>query len=247
MAVENGAPAQSIDPNVGGSIAGNEGTPPTPPAGTPTPPDATPPAPTEPHISFPDQEKFNERLSRNHASQLKKEFGVDSPEELKTKLAEFETLKSAQLVRDQAAMTEQEKHQAQVAQLTADKAALQEERDQVRFESHINGVCAELGVTNVDYAMFELTRAANKLPEGEQLDAREHLSSLLKVDTSRAAFGLPATATQVPVGASTTPTNPGIVPPAPAVPDSAAPDVSKMTRQEFNAHLASKGVGLTGG
>ena len=235
------------------------GTPPpqapeTPPVADP--PSASPPAPAEPttsppeqqEIKFPSQEKFNERMNRHHTSQLKKEFGVDSPDQLKSQLQELEQFKAEQAERERAAMSEQEKLQADLKAAQAEKQALQEERDQIKFESHVNGVCAELGVTNIDYAMYELAKAAESAPEGQQIDAKEHLNALLENQASRAALGLPPLAQEVPTGATSTP-DPNVAPPTPEpnTPGGKQKDVLEMDRQEFNAHLAQKGVGLLGG
>ena len=232
------------------------GTPADPPAGENTPPEAgaNPPAATPPaaeppqtsEITFPSQDKFNERMDRNFRSRMKKEFGVEDPSQLQEMMEQHKILKEAQEAREREAMSEQERIQADLNAANERAAALEEERDQIRFESHINGVCAELGITNIDYAMYEIARAADGVEEGSQIDAKEHLASLLEADSSRAALGLSPKAQTVTTPANTSPTDGNNAPPDPNAGAVGQKSVSDMTPQEFQQHLASKGVGLTG-
>jgi hypothetical protein len=219
---------------------------PAAPAADPAAPPAADPPQGSAAISFKTQESFNDRMARHHASQLKKDYGVEDAGQLKTDLAELAELRAAKEEARQADLSAQEKLQEDLNKSKSRLAAVQEERDAIRFESHVKGVCAELGVTNVDYAMYAIGKASDEAAEGAQVDAKELLSGLMKSDTSRAALGMPQQAQVVADPANTSPG--AVIPPTPKPPDASNSgfDANKASKEEFQKHLESKGLGLLG-
>jgi hypothetical protein len=189
-----------------------------------------------PHISFTSQEKFNDRLERHYRSSLKKEFGVEDPAELKKVLGEIEKYRAEDETRRLASLSEKEQLEEKYRAAEERAQALQSERDQIRFESHVNSACAGLRITNIDYAMYQVAKATEALPEGKQLDVVEFLSGLASQDSSKAALGVsqvvssPATNTPATNGQPTS----GFTIPTKGVMD--------MTNAEFQAHLATRGI-----
>ncbi len=183
-------------------------------------------------------EQLAERMARHHSSQLRKSFGTDDPSAIKSQLEQLAQLQEAQAEAERQKMSDLEKLQSdlQAAQQRADEAQLRYE--EMQFDSIVNATCAKLGVKNVDYASYELQRAASSVDE---LDPEAHLSSLLEDPRKRAALGF---VEAVAKPATTTPdvdaTNRA---PAPGgKPD--VVDANAMSREEFAKHAAMLGLQL---
>lgn len=150
-------------------------------------------------------EQLKERMGRAQASYLQEHFGTRDPAEVKARLEQLEQMNAAEEQRKRDQLSKEEQLQADLAAERQRAQEAQEERDAVAFESHVTRVCAELGVKNVDFAMWEIARKADELADDEQIDAREHLQGLLDDNQSRAALGVSAAVQTEPTGATTTP------------------------------------------
>ncbi len=246
-----GAPAPSVseapiageDPNAG------------PPQNAPVAPPQAPPAPAPVATPPPDAESISmssqalkERMERDRSAYLKK-LGFDSEEEL---VAMQRAQQEAAEAEEQARREQQTREQ----NLQEDLLRREQERDQaieelheVRFQNHVTGICARLGVKNVEYATFEIERAAHSLPEGEQLDVEEWLSERLDPEAEqhaglRNAFGVEAPVTTSPAGATTTSASAGSEPTPPkAGPAPTSSDAMSMDDSAWAARKASLGIG----
>jgi hypothetical protein len=219
-----------------GSGGAGEGT-----GGTPT---APAPAPAVPFAVFHNAESLNERLSRAQRSHLKDQFGTDDAEVIKARLKKAEELEAAEKERERKDMSELQKTQSDLTAEKAAKAKVEEELNKVRFERHVAGLCAELQIPNVDYALYVVAQAAEKTADGAQLDAKAHLQGLLEKPQFKAAFGIQEQPTVVPqpVNTSPTPTTPA---PAPVPANGHQPpaaDAFSMNKQQFQQHLTKLGV-----
>jgi hypothetical protein len=201
-----------------------------------------------PFATFKTQEQFDDRMKRATRKELREAFGTDNVDEIRAWKQRADELATQEEERKREAMSEQERLQADLNKSKAELQAIQEERDAIRFEAHVKGICAELGIKNVDYAMYAVNRAADGVADGSQLDAKEHLSELLDASSSRAALGVAPKSQVVDDPANTSPEGGGGAPPPkpPGSDGNNIVDATKMTREEFQAHLASKGIGLLG-
>ena len=212
---------------------------PTPPA--PTPP--TPPAPPEPDPGTINltSAQLKERLDRSHAARLR-EAGLGSDAELQELIArdkkrkeDEEAARLASLSREQVLTEQKTKAEAEAAE---SKALLA----RATFERHVTGVCARMGVKNTDYAMFDVERAAEALPDGQELDVEGYLKERMeKSPEARAALGM-APDQVVPVPVTTTPGGAPPVPPAPGAPG-APKDAFGMSTAEWQQRQAALGLG----
>lgn len=210
-------------------------TPPAPPAVPPAVPPAAaqppaqPPAPTESPATPPAEPpapitmtsaQLNERLERERSSFLR-EQGFESPEQLAEMRTRDTAAQAAAEQARQAQLTNEQRLTEDVATRTAERDAAQAESDRLRFEGHVSGHCAAQGVRNVSYAQFAIERAANALPEGEELDVEAWLTERMNPENAehadmRNALGVPdAPPATTPTPATTTP---GGGPPPPAPP-----------------------------
>jgi hypothetical protein len=188
-------------------------------------------------------EQLDERLSRARSAHLRELFGTDDPTEIKAQISKAKELEEAEEQRKREQLSKEEQLQADLEAERARAAAAQEERDAVAFENHITRTCAELGVKNVDFAMWEVARKADELPDGEQLDAKEHLQSLLENDQSRAALGVTAPVTTEPTPATTSPAGgPGAEPNPDQGPPAPDGDVFNMNKEDWAAKKARLGI-----
>ena len=162
----------------------------TPPEGAPKS-TAPAPAPQLNTISL-TSEQLDERLGRAKGAYMREQFGTNDPEEVKSRLARLQEMEAAEAEREREAMSAQEKLQQDLKLAQEERIAAQEERDAIAFESHVKGECAKLGIKNVDFAMWEVARAAEGMGEGEQLDAQEHLKGLTESEQYKAALGIEA-------------------------------------------------------
>lgn len=208
--------------------------PPAPPA-SPTPPTQGPP--TEDPVWLAD------RLARAERASLKKHFGSDDPAALKARLDRAEELEKAEKERARLALSEQQRLQQDLDTERAKATDAQRERDAIAFESRVVRVCAELGVKNVDFAMFEIARAAEALPEGQTLDPTKYLQELAaKGDSQKMALGMSSAPGVIQVPATTTP-NPGDPPAAPGGIVPGEKTAFEMDDKAWAAKKASLGIG----
>ena len=209
-----------------------------------TPPPATPGVPAEPSDLTLTSAQLTARLERHYKSQLRKQFGTDDPSTITAQLEAAKAFEAAESERKRASMSELERVQTELKTERATRAAAEAERDQVRYENHIAGVCAKLGVRNIEYAMHIAGRAAGALPDGEVLDVSEYLTAQIAAPTNRAALGVDTAPTQVAVGVQTTPADPSQPTPQPPPAGPGAPppvDAMTMTPAMFRAHIAGLG------
>lgn len=168
----------------------------------------------------PDQ--LTDRLNRGFGSRFKQEFGDRTPEQVQADLARLGEMEAAEAERKKAEMTEIERLRTEKEEAEAAAEAAQEARDAAQFEQQIAATCAELGVKNVQYAMWQVAGKTESLAEGEQLNVKEFLTEELK--TQGAAYGYqppPAPPQQVSSPVTTDPSGqqpPGAVPPPPPAP-----------------------------
>jgi hypothetical protein len=197
------------------------------------------------HLS---QEQLGERLARANRSQLKKLFGTDDVEQITGRWKQLDELTKAEEERKRAQMTEIERYKADLGAKDSELANTRAELAEIKFTAHVTGICAQLGIKNLDYAKWLVSSVAERLPEGQELDASKFLEERLAESQYAAAFGV-AGASVAPKGASSSP-EPGVQPPpAPGVAGAksgGAKSVKDMSPGEFQAHLASLGVGSPG-
>ncbi len=143
-------------------------------------------------IVFESSEQLNERLERDRKTYLKK-LGFGSPEEL-------EALKARDADAAKKLLADEEAKKSEIQRLSEAKSKAEQEAQAKAIETEealmraaIFRTCAELGIKNVDYAVFEVTQ---KLANSEgDLDEKAFLSELLK--TKGAALGVGSTETVV--------------------------------------------------
>ncbi len=242
-----GAPAA---PMAGNDTASGPAAAPEPgvaPAAAPAapPPVAAPPADPSIHMT---SEQLSDRLERDRAAQLQK-MGFASEAEL-----------TAMRERDQAATdaaeTARREQQTREEQLAEDVSTANAARDnalaecdQLRLESHVAGICATVGVRNLDYATHMIERAAEALPDGEELDVEAYLAERVNPENAehaqtRAALGIQAAVGTVPVAVTTTAAADGNdpVPPPAGGGDPRAVDAMSMTPQQWQRHQEALGL-----
>lgn len=207
---------------------GGEGAAPLPP--TPAPPAPTPPpaavesAPEAPPVDAPpaappltlSKEQLDARMEQVRRSQLR-DLGFDSPEELSAMRERDAAATKATEDARRAQQTREQQLTEDVTKRTQERDAAQAEADDLRFQGHVSSICATQGIKNVDYAQFAIGRAAEAVPEGEQLDVEAWLAERMNPEAAehqalRTALGVaPPTATV----ASPHTTIPGEPPPQP--------------------------------
>lgn len=218
---------------VGEGNQGGGGPPGNPPPVPPVPPD-------DPEIRL-TSKQLSERLLRASKSQLKELFGTDDVEAIKANNQRLKALEEAEEARAREAMSEKQRIEADLAKERAERAKANEELAEMRLQSHVNGVCATLGIKNTKYARYLVEHEAGELPEGKELDVSEFLTARLEDPQSVAAFGIQVSAPVVGKPVSTSP-EPGKPPPNPPPPAGGNPPkpVSEMTKAEFQAYTAAK-------
>jgi hypothetical protein len=195
-----------------------------------------------PFAVFHTNEALNERLERAQKQKLKA-LGFESEEAAKAALDELKQRREAEAETAKKNQSELERVKGEKEAAENAKKAAEALAEESRLQAHMYKVCAEKGIKNVEYAMFEVSKKLEKLGPTEELDEVAFLDGLMKDATKKAALGVaePAQQTQQ-VGANTT-TNAGgqaeinAPPPPPGgAPAGAVKDVSKMTRDEFVAY-----------
>jgi ribosomal protein S13 len=205
------------------------------------PPGNPPPVPPEEQEIKLTSKQLSERLARASKSQLKEIFGTDDVEAIKANAARLKALEEAEEVRAREAMSEKQRIEADLAKERAERAKANEELAEMRLQSHVNGVCATLGIKNTKYARYLVEHEVGELTEGKELDVSEFLKGRLEDPQSVAAFGIQVSAPIVGKPVSTSP-EPGSPPPNPPPPSGGNPPkpVSEMTKAEFAAYTAAK-------
>lgn len=210
--------------------------PPSPPPGNPPAPPA-PPQRQEPHITFPTQEAFNERMAREARAILKEKYGL-SEKDLDAKLARAKELEEAEAARIKAQQTTEERLKAEKEEAEAKAKRAEAEAAEARRQAEVTGMCARHGFKNLDYAIFEATKSGKT---GAELEA--HFVEMAKDEGKKAALGLATPAPEiVPIPGNTGPGG-GNPPPPPPPGGGPAPavDVMKLSAAEFAAHLQKLG------
>lgn len=177
------------------------------------PAENTPPA--KPFAVFPTQEAFNERVERASRSELKRLFGTDDVKVIQARQAKLEQMEKDEAEREKAKMTEIERAKAEKLEAEGKARAAQEEADRLRLESHIAQKCSKLGIRDVGYATYLISRQTESLGADEQLDVELFLAEQLKDKSKAVAFGIAEPVVQVPTPASTSPDAPPAPPPPP--------------------------------
>jgi hypothetical protein len=217
------------------------------PTGGGAPPDPGPPVappvapPTDPANITLTSEQLRDRLDRSKTSFLRA-HGFASEDELKAlKLRDVERVAKDEETR-KATMTREQQLQEELAQERAGRAASDERAMRATFDRHVAGVCATLGVKNLEYATFLVEQAAQATPEGSELDVQAWLQARLESHpATRAALGMDA-----PVATVVDPitTVPGFTPPPPPRPGAAPPasDAFGMDAAAWQARRESLGI-----
>lgn len=211
------------------------------PPAAPKPADPAPPKP-EPFAVFPDAASFQDRVDREARKRLEQLAGVKDPEELKARLAKAEQLEKEAEEARKASLSEAERMKLELEEARAAAAAAKAEATAAaQARANVEAMARE-GVTNTAYGHFLLDQARREAGTGP-FDEKAKLVELLAMPEHAAALR-PAKAGGAP---ETRPANTGAggpdPKPAPAggAPD-APPDVMKMSREEFAAYKASKGI-----
>jgi len=252
----NRGPLRQPEPPAEGPLGGlddqpNGGKPPEAPAGgaaPPAPPAADPPAAPPADVITMPKKALDERLARERRSYLRS-LGFESEQQLK----DFqEAQKQRQQQEEEARRAQQSREEQLQEDLARERQAAQQAQEQLemmRFQSHVSGICASVGVRNLDYALHLVTRAAEALPEGDELDVEAFLKE--RVDpkneahaSTRAALGLEVAPVKSPAPATTTGAGSGAEPPPPTPGGDGQPaDVYSMTPEQWNAHKQKLGLG----
>lgn len=205
------------------------------------PPGNPPPVPPEEQEIKLTSKQLSDRLLRASKSQLKELFGTDDVEAIKANNARLKALEEAEEARAREAMSERQRIEADLAKERAERAKAAEELAEMRLQSHVNGVCATLGIKNTRYARYLVEHEAEGLTEGKELDVEAFLTERLAEPQSMAAFGIQTAAPVIGKPVSTSP-EPGNPPPNPPPPAGGVPpkSVKDMTQAEFSAYTAAK-------
>lgn len=243
------APMGGLDP-----INGPEGVnaaPPAPevPAAPPAPvvqPPAPPAAPAPIEMT---SEQLADRIQRGQAATLNA-VGLDSPEALAALVErDRQATAAAEETRRTQLSTEQQLRE-DLATRVAERDTAIAESETLRWERHVSGICATLGVRNVEYATFEVERAAEATPEGQEFDVAAWLQERVNPEAEehsamRAALGMaaPTVGTQ-PAPVTTTGAADGNAPPPPAPRGThTAVDAMDMDPAAWQRHQESLGIG----
>ena len=240
------APLAGNDTQAGPAAAPEPAVAGTPPAAAPEAPEPAAPA-ADPSIHM-TSEQLSDRLERDRSAQLQR-MGFASEAEL----TEMRDRDKAATDAAETARREQQTREEQLAEdvTTANTArdAAEAERDQLRFESHVAGICATVGVRNLDYATHMIERAAEALPEGEELDVEAYLAERVDPENAehaqtRAALGIQAAVGTVAAPVTTTAAADGSdpTPPPAGGGDPKDVDAMAMTDAQWQRHQEALGM-----
>lgn len=218
---------------------GGGGPPPVPPVTPPAPPEDPPVPPGTITLTT---EQLRDRLDRSRTAFLRAN-GFGSEAELQALRQRDEAATAAAETARLATLTREQQLQEQLAQANEARVASEASAARATFDRHIAGVCAQLGVRNLDYATFAVEQAANALPEGQELDVQAWLSQSMTTNPAmRAALGIEAPVTPVVTGITTVPPVTPPVPPRPGDPPPAV-DAFGMTQAAWDARREALGIG----
>lgn len=183
------------------------------------------------------QEAFTERLARAKRSAFK-DLGFDDPEQLKAFVEQSKKLQEQAEERRKAEMSEIERLREEAQREAQRREQLESQLAEERYNAQVAAACSKLGIRDLDYAGYVVSKAASSLPEGQELSIEATLSERLK--SNAAAFGV---VTNAPTPATTTPTEDKPTAPSGAAAVKSKP-VGQMSDTEFAAHMASLGIEL---
>jgi len=122
-------------------------------------------------------------MDRDRLAYLKT-LGFESEQELRDfQKAEQERREKEEEER-RAQQSREEQLQEDLQKAEREKQEAIDAAEALRWERHVSGICAELGVRNVEYAMFELERAASGMGESDELDVEAWLRE--RIDPEKA-------------------------------------------------------------
>lgn len=153
-------------------------------AAIPTPPEAT-----EERITL-TRDQLNDRIARARTSYLKKDLGVESEAELQARLKELNDLRAAEEERKRAALSVQERLEADLRTEREARSKAEAAAEQARVDLHLTRLFAKNGIRNADYATWRIMERLAQLPESEELDEAAYLSELMTDPRERIALGL---------------------------------------------------------
>lgn len=217
---------------------------PTPAAPAPAPA----PAPSAEETLTLTTSQLNERMERARRALVKKELGVDDLDAAKAKLARLAELEKGEEDRKRAAMSEQERLQAELQSAKAEAAKAAADAERAKLDLHLTRLFAKHGIRNPDYATFRIMSKLNELPDTEELDEEAFVKELLASPSERVALGLdaaaPASAEPRKVEVPPTTTAPaGSAPkPPPANPVQPPKTAMDMSPAEWAKHKAALGI-----
>jgi hypothetical protein len=182
-----------------------------------------------------DPDWLHERLERAKKSALKEALGIGDAKEVKARLDRLGELEKQAEEAKKAQMSEVERLKAEAAELLKARDAAVERADMVEHQARIYQLLAGQGVKNLEYGFWAINAQWQKQAEGEELDEKTFLDTLLKDPTQRAACGIVDAAPAVlPVKGAPATTTPAIgAPPVPPAP-TGAPQVPGKTAMEWS-------------
>jgi hypothetical protein len=105
------------------------------------------------------------------------------------------------------------------------------EKEAAEMRAHVTALCTDRGISNIDYAFFQLEKALNECDEDEELDEVTFLDDLVNDEKQKFALGIKSTKRIKP----TTSTHDG---PEPKPNSSEEPfDATTLSKDEFQTHL----------
>ena len=210
---------------------------------SPDDPPVPPPAPTPPPppkrwdpITFETKESFDERMDREARARIKQKYGM-TDKELDDRFKRAGELEAAEEARAKAQRTKEEQLELEKKQAEEARAKAETQAAEANALAATVRACATLGIKNVDYALFEVSRAGKT-----GTDAQAHLAELLKDDAKKLALGIAATPIEPvpdPLNTAPKPPTPPAPPPPPGGGNPAPVDVFAMSPQQFQTHLST--------
>jgi hypothetical protein len=162
-------------------------------------PKTTATATEEPELRF-TREAFDKRVEqarRAHLTAYLKSKGYDSEEAFDAARAKADKLAKDAEKAEREKLSEMERLRADLAEREKKLAESEQARQQAvgaaevaRTQAHLNRLCSERGIRNLDYALVKIERAVDGLKDGEDLDEVAFLDALVKDPAEAAALGL---------------------------------------------------------
>lgn len=198
----------------------------------------------KPYAVFPSEEKLNERLARASRSTLREMFGTDDKDLIRTRWAKLDQMERDEAERERAKLSEIDRAKAEKAAAEAQANEAREEVERLKFERHVAQKCSKLGIRDVEYATYLITRKTELMGADDQLDVEEFLAEELKDKSKATAFGIaePVVVTQVADPANTAPKGDPPPPPPPPGPAGGAKSAMDMSDDEWRKHRGQLGL-----